>query len=217
MTGRAFSDDSKVAFNPKEFRAFPIIESTSISPNTKRIVLELPSKDHVMGMTVSSCVQIKGLPKDGKDVVRPYTPTSLDHQKGIAEFVIKSYPEGNVSKYLCELKVGDKVEVKGPFQKLKYTANMKKSIGMIAGGSGITPMLQVIKEILRTPEDKTEVHLIFANNNLDDILLKDVLDGLAAKHSNFKVTYVLSQAPESWKGPKGICTRGFKTYMREYI
>jgi predicted ferric reductase len=39
--------------------------------------------------------------------------------------------------------VGDKVEVKGPFPKIAYTANMKKKIGMIAGGTGITPMLQV--------------------------------------------------------------------------
>ena len=36
--------------------------------------------------------------------------------------------------------------------------------GMVAGGTGLTPMLQVIKEILRNPEDKTSVHLIFANN-----------------------------------------------------
>jgi cytochrome-b5 reductase len=139
----------------------------------------------------------------GKDVIRPYTPTSLDHQKGVAEFVVKSYPDGVVSKYLCELKVGDKVEVKGPFPKLKYSPNMKKSIGMVAGGTGITPMLQVIQEVLRNPDDKTELHLVFANNNVEDILLKDVLDSLAAKHKNFKVTYVLSKAPANWSGATG--------------
>ena len=35
------------------------------------------------------------------------------------------------------------IEIKGPFPKLPYTANMKKEIGMMCGGTGITPMLQV--------------------------------------------------------------------------
>lgn len=158
-----------------------------------------------MGMDVASCIMIKGLPDaEGKVVARPYTPTTLDADKGFFELVIKGYPEGNVSKYLCDLKVGDDVEVKGPFAKIKYEPNMKRSIGMIAGGSGITPMLQVISHILRNPEDKTKVHLIFANNGENDILLKDRLDTLAKKHDNFDVTYILSAPSSSWKGEKGF-------------
>merc|ERR1712107_857764 len=60
------------------------------------------------------------------------------------------YPEGVVSKHLCSLKAGDSIEVKGPFEKLAYKANMKKEIGMVAGGSGITPMLQILKEAFKT-------------------------------------------------------------------
>jgi cytochrome-b5 reductase len=59
------------------------------------------------------------------------------------ELVIKKYPDGKVSGWMHDLKVGDLVEVKGPFPKLAYVPNMKKSIGMICGGTGITPMLQV--------------------------------------------------------------------------
>lgn len=90
--------------------------------------------------------------------------------------------------------------------KFKYEANMKKSIGMVAGGTGITPMLQVIKEILNNPQDHTIVHLVFANNTEEDILLKDQLDELAKKHSNFKVTYILSKPSSAWKGHKGFVT-----------
>ena len=56
----------------------------------------------------------------------------------------------------------------------------------ISGGSGITPMLQVVQEVLRHPEDRTEVSLIFANISDKDILLKQTFDDLAAKHRNFK-------------------------------
>ncbi len=48
-------------------------------------------------------------------------------------------------------------------------------------------MLQVIEDVLREKDDKTQISLIFANNTVGDILLKDRLDNLAAKHPNFKV------------------------------
>ena len=48
---------------------------------------------------------------------------------------------------------------------------------------------------MKNPEDKTEIKLIFANQTEDDILLKSTLDELEAKHSNFKVKYVLSTPP----------------------
>ena len=54
-------------------------------------------------------------------------------------------------------------------------------------------------------QDKTEIHLVFANDTEDDILLKARLDQLAAKHANFKVTYVLSKPKSSsWKGYTGF-------------
>lgn len=53
----------------------------------------------------------------------------------------QSYPTGNISKYFSELKVGDKVNMKGPKGQMKYTPSYAKHIGMIAGGTGITPML----------------------------------------------------------------------------
>jgi len=80
-------------------------------------------------------------------------------------------------RHIGQLKVGDTLEFKGPFQKFEYKPNMKKYIGMIAGGSGITPMLQVIEKILANGRDNTEVRLIFANKTPEDVLLKDRLDG----------------------------------------
>lgn len=75
---------------------------------------------------------------------------------------------------------------------------------MIAGGTGITPMLQVMRAILENPVDKTRINLIFANVKLEDILLKEVFDQLSSKHSDrLTVHYVLSNPHPEWTGGKG--------------
>lgn len=111
-----------------------------------------------------------------------------------------------LSKYVDSMKIGDEIEVRGPKGKFLYTANMCRHIGMIAGGTGITPMLQVARAILQNPNDKTKVSLVFANVNEEDILLKDILDELDKKHENFSVYYVLNNPPNGWKGGKGFVT-----------
>ena len=57
--------------------------------------------------------------------------------------IVKKYDTGKVTPKIFALNVGDKLEFQGAFTKLEYKPNMKKEIGMIAGGTGITPMLQV--------------------------------------------------------------------------
>ena len=79
---------------------------------------------------------------------------------------------------------------------------------MIAGGTGITPMLQIIRASLKNPSDKTQLSLIYANVNPEDILLKKELDELAAKHSDrFTVYYVLNNPPEGWTGGVGFVSK----------
>ncbi|CAK0881194.1 unnamed protein product [Prorocentrum cordatum] len=160
---------------------------------TKVITCQLPSESHSMGMTVSSYVLVGGA--EGGDVGSgAYTPVSTDDQLGYFELLVKGYPDGVVSKHLCSLRPGDFVEVKGPFLKLPYKANMKRRIGMIAGGSGITPMLQIIKEVLRDPGDKTELTLLFCNRSPGDILIRAELDRLAeSSGGQLRVLYVVDR------------------------
>jgi cytochrome-b5 reductase len=104
--------------------------------------------------------------------------------------------------------VGQTMKVKGPKGAMVYTPNMVRHFGMIAGGTGITPMLQVIKAIIRgrATGDVTEIDLIFANVNPEDILLKEDLDSLVAEDTRFRVHYVLNNPPENWTGGTGFVT-----------
>ncbi len=80
--------------------------------------------------------------------------------------------------------------------------------GMLAGGSGITPMYQVAMAILKDPSDKTRISLVYGNLTVDDIMLKTELDELAAQHpQQFSVFYVLNTPPAQWSGGSGFITR----------
>ncbi len=78
--------------------------------------------------------------------------------------------------------------------------------GMIAGGSGITPMYQVANAILKNRYDTTQVTLIYANVTKEDILLREELDAWAKMHPNFTVHYVLNSPPAGWTGSTGFVT-----------
>ena len=87
---------------------------------------------------------------------------------------------------------------------------------MIAGGTGITPMLQIVRAALKNPLDRTKLSLIYANVNPEDILLKKELDELAAKHSHrFRVYYVLNNPPPSWAGGVGFVTKEILTTSKQ--
>jgi cytochrome-b5 reductase len=133
-----------------------------------------------------------------------------------------------MSQYLDWLKIGDKIDVKGPLGKFAYKGkgtyerkvgpawvpNTVKHFGMVCGGTGITPMYQVIQDILKHPEDKTQVSLIFANVTEDDILLRSELEKLAKTHSNFKVFFTLDKPSEGWTGGSGFVTAEM---MKEHL
>ena len=120
----------------------------------------------------------------------------------------QAYEKGNISRYVSLLKIGDKVRIKGPKGQFKYHPSLSRELGMIAGGTGITPMLQIVRAALKNPLDRTKLSLIYANVNPEDILLKKELDELAAKHSHrFRVYYVLNNPPPSWAGGVGFVTK----------
>lgn len=165
--------------------------------------------------------------EDGEEEIeRKYTPVPNPSptDRGFFEMVIKVYypnsqfcDGGKQSQYLDNMKVGDDLTFSGPLGMIEYKGKglftygkkemRKKKVGMMAGGSGITPMLQVVDAILNDPKDPTEVWLIFANKTEEDILVRDMLDALAEKHpTRFHLHYTLDKPPAGWKGSKGFIT-----------
>lgn len=191
--------------------AFGPLKLIAIKPynhNTKEYVFELAAADAKLALPTASFVLVKSDKKtdDGKDVIRPYTPID-QHVPGQLHLLVKHYPTGALTSWLATVKVGDVVQFKGPVRKIEYKPNMKKALGFIAGGSGLTPMLQVIDEVLSNPQDTTQLSLLFANDTPQDILLRERLDELAARFpKQLKVNYVVLKPSADWKGETGYVT-----------
>jgi len=166
------------------------------------------------------------------EIKRNYTPTPED-RLGYVEIVAKIYRPGTVtmpdgkaitwedggkmSQYLDSLKVGDWVDINGPVGHIEYQGGGKfklpgqireaKHVGMMAGGTGITPMLQVAAAALNDPRDTTQFSLIYANKTQGDILVQDLLEEYSARsNGRFKVYYTLDFPPEGWQHKKGFIT-----------
>lgn len=198
--------DAKTFLSQSEWKELPLLEKLTLTHDTKLLRFALPSSEHTSGLTVASCLSIAFKDKDGKIKGKPYTPVTKQDTTGTMDFVIKEYPapDGIVSRHMCGLQPGETVLFKGPWAKFPYKANSKRVIGMVAGGTGITPMLQVARQILENPDDLTEVNLIFANKSEDDIMCRDTLDALQFRHPNFKVYYFVDKATSpNWNGGVG--------------
>ncbi|KAL9933050.1 hypothetical protein V8E36_008305 [Tilletia maclaganii] len=197
----------KPVLNPKSLQNYKLIHKDQISSNTALYRFSLGSKNAILGLPIGQHITVSAK-INGEDVARSYTPTSSDDDVGHFDLVIKSYPQGKLSKHFSELKIGDNIAVKGPKGQMRYSSGLAREIGMIAGGTGLTPCLQIIRAVLKNPKDKTKLSLIYANVEESDILLKKELDSLAARHSDrFKVHYFLNKPPQGWTGGEGFVTQ----------
>ncbi|XP_074660898.1 NADH-cytochrome b5 reductase 3-like isoform X2 [Tubulanus polymorphus] len=206
-----------------------LVDREEISHDTRRFRFALPSPQHILGLPVGQHIYLSAR-IDGQLVIRPYTPVSSDDDKGFFDLVIKVYfknvhpkfPEGGkMSQHLNDMEINDYIDVRGPSGLLVYTApgelairEDKKSepvqrkvnkISLIAGGTGITPMLQIIRQVFKDPEDTTELALLFANQTEQDILLREELEEIASSHrKRFKLWYTVDRAPEGWEYSEGF-------------
>ncbi|KAI3976403.1 hypothetical protein MKX01_038702 [Papaver californicum] len=210
-----------------------LIAKTSISHDVRVFRFALPSADQVLGLPVGKHIFVCAHVND-KLCMRAYTPSSTVDEVGYFELVIKVYfggvhpkfPNGGImSQHLDSLPLGGTIDVKGPLGHIEYTGRgnftvhgkhkFAKRLAMLAGGTGITPIYQIVQAILKDPEDETEMYIVFANRTEDDILLMDELDCWAEKHERLKVWYVVGETlREGWKYSVGFIT---EEVLREHI
>ena len=150
-------------------------------------------------------------------VVRPYTPTRFNNQE--CELLLRVYPQGRLTRHLFGLKVGDKVEMMGPTGVHRYglsgpgsfsrgkarTWTGMERILMLAGGTGITPMLQISNHVLSDPNDMTKIHILAFNSTPNDIMLRERLTDMAkSSERQMSINFFCSRTADGEEMPADV-------------
>jgi nitrate reductase (NAD(P)H) len=216
---------NKLALNPRKKTPFRLQNKIVLSRDSILLDFALPTPEHIVGLPTGKHMFFSAK-INGESVVRRYTPISSNYDVGCVKFVIKVYPPcerfpegGKMSQYLDTLKVGDYLDFRGPVGEFEYLSDgaflldgeekRASHFNMVAGGTGITPCMQVAAQILRHPSDPTRISLIFAAREEGDLLMRSTLEEWEKEFPNkFKVHYILSDSwPKDWKYSTGFVDR----------
>ncbi|KAG8725079.1 hypothetical protein FRC09_009045 [Ceratobasidium sp. 395] len=189
---------------------------TPISPDTSIFRFALQAPDQPLGLPVGQHVFVRLRRKDtGEIVQRAYTPVSREMEVGHIDLLIKmylptdGYPQGGkMSVGFHQLVVDDTVELKGPLGSFIWNGNgvalwrgvehKVKHLGLICAGSGITPILQVLRSVLEDPNDiETTLWLLDSNRTEQDILCRDELLSFAERKGRMRAHFTLSKSPKA--------------------
>ena len=170
------------------------------------ISLEVPDElkeifKYTQGQFLSLQVNI-----NGQEFRREYSLCSSPYTDKDHSIALKIISNGTVSSYLYyDLKEGDIIQSYPPqgkfFTELK-PENQKYYI-LIGGGSGITPLLSILKSVLYA-EPESKVILYYGNTSEESIMFRKELDELREKHNErFKIYYTVETSDSNWSGLKG--------------
>src|SRR5271168_3011146 len=140
---------------------------------------------------------------DGQRVMRSYTISSSPIHRNYVEITPKRAENGCVSVFLNErAKPGLRVEARGPYGQFYFDETVHKNIVLLAAGSGITPMISMLRYI-NDLELATPVTLLYCVRTAADIIFQSELARLERSLPNFKYEVCLSQPDPAWKGHSG--------------
>ena len=210
--------DKKEVISRDIYSSFIIKEIIPLTENTKIYRFSLPYSDvrlvpeiTNLGLHLILRVPVPSNDEDHVDtskcqnggyITRQYTILSSPMCKGYFDIMIKLYENGAASRVIRKWIIGDLVEIRGPFGEFssKFMQPSETSeihlldfdnIILLAAGTGIAPMLQVIDYILDDDETDTRLHLLYSCRKTSEILLQDKIKTFA-DFWNFKVTYFLT-------------------------
>ncbi|KAJ8330201.1 hypothetical protein O5D80_001770 [Batrachochytrium dendrobatidis] len=184
--------DGPPILNHAAFCSAPVISTASESADTCRVRI---STDAARCLPLNAGIVHVIVNDDSCQIARPYTPISYDSNH--IELLVRRYETGTVSKHIYSLNEGDTLRIRGPLESFPYKINCVKHVSMIAGGTGIAPMYQLMTKILSSPNDKTSIQLIYASKDNQNILLKKELDQLLKSYPDqLRIKYLVDRANE---------------------
>ena len=175
-----------------------VVELIDETRRVRSIVLDVPDWP---GHRAGQHVDVRLTAEDGYQAQRSYSIASAPDDARLA-ITVEALPDGEVSSYLVgELRVGDKLELRGPIGGyFVWDPDRTEPLFLVAGGSGVVPLMSMIRErhaIGATVPTK----LLFSSRARDDVIYRDELEQLASAGDGFEVIHTLTRMqPDGWTG-----------------
>lgn len=168
----------------------------------RTITLEVPDlPDHLAGQHVD----VRVTAPDGYSAVRSYSIASAPNSHGQVELTVERLPNGEVSPYLTqEVATGDRLELRGPIGGwFVWRAEQTEPIQLIAGGSGIVPLMAMIRS-RASGGSIAPFRLLYSVREPQAVFYRDELQVLSDEDHSLRVTYAYTRvAPRDWPRPPG--------------
>lgn len=216
------SDEPRATFlQSKSWSKMTLVKRKDVSWDTRIFTFQLQHDKQTLGLPIGQHLMIKVADPISKEaIIRSYTPISDTNQEGTMDLLVKIYFDtptvkgGKMTMALEKLALGSEIDCKGPTGRFEYLGNGKimvsgkerhvSSFKMICGGTGITPIFQVLRAVIQDKQDPTSCVVLDGNRQEEDILCRDELDAYEALDSKkCKVVHTLTKAPDSWTGRRG--------------
>jgi len=180
-------------------RVVEILPQTATAKTFRFERVDGPLPPFRAGQYVNVMVDVEGVRTS-----RPYSISSVPSAERL-ELTVRDKPGGFVAPYLfSELKVGDVLETTGPAGHFYHEPLIDgKDLVFLAGGSGITPFMSMIRDTVHR-QRPLRIKLLYGSRTPEDVIFRNELENLAAIHSNITFSLVISEPPEGYGGLKGF-------------
>jgi ferredoxin-NADP reductase len=175
-----------------------------VAENVKSLTFEVPKWP---GHKTGQHCDIRLTAENGYQAQRSYSIANAPEAGSTkVEFGVQILENGEVSPYLFALAVGDQIEIKGPLGgHFIWSTEMPGPLVLIAGGSGIVPLMAMLREHIdhaKTPEEsKREVALLVSARTQEKIPYYTELEYYKERHTNLKILYTVTESvPKDWTG-----------------
>jgi len=205
FTAEKFSPEPFIKRLHPEQLSLQVADIINETPSTK--TFRLVSKDSELppfqaGQYISLFLEI-----DGIRTGRPYSISSSPQRSDYYDITVRRVENGLVSNYLIdELAVGNEMVSSGPAGHFYFNPLIHSKVMIcLAGGSGITPFMSMIREIIERGLDRT-VTLFYGNKTADDIIFHEELSRIAARFSGINYIPVIEDPSDDYGGACGFMT-----------
>ena len=180
------------------WRIGEVVETRPETPRTKTLFLDAPGWE---GHKAGQHVDVRLTAEDGYQAQRSYSIASAPEDGRLA-LCVERLDDGEVSPYLTdELRVGDKLELRGPIGGwFTWEAREGGPLLLVAGGSGIAPLMAMIRH-RAAARSNAPTRLLYSSRSREDAIYAEELERLVAEDGALEVFHTLTRSqPPGWTG-----------------